>query len=145
MRESSHRCNVLLSKVVLSRCVVLSSVTFGLSDSIDSLVGFSPVMVTHLSCSGDSPLDIGWMPRSDAPNFSKSTMGLSGKSLHTETSDDSVESFTLSSTHNVEAFSFFEDLINLDVLFEQRKPEVDFFFNGSSVDLDLEDVSLLLL
>ena len=69
-------------------------------------------------------------------------MSLSWEGLDTESFDDTGETVTLGDTNNVTDIVVFEDLIDFDFLFEQASGEVDFFGDGTTVDLDFEDVSL---
>ena len=75
VRESSHRSDVLFSNIVGSGGVVLGSVSFTLSDSVDFLVQFGSVVVTQLTSSGYSPGNSGGMPSSDTSDFSVTSVG----------------------------------------------------------------------
>jgi hypothetical protein len=58
--------------------------------------------------------------------------------------DDSLESFTLGNSQNVTVLVLFENRVNSDLFFEKVVGEVDFLGDGSSVNLDLNNVVLLL-
>ena len=55
-----------------------------------------------------------------------------------------LESFSLGDTNDVDHLVFSEDLFDGDLLFEMLTGKVDFVSDGSTVQLDFHDVSLLL-
>ena len=55
-----------------------------------------------------------------------------------------LESFSLGDTNDVNHLVFSEDLFDGDLLFEMLTGKVDFVSDGSTVQLDFHDVSLLL-
>lgn len=55
-----------------------------------------------------------------------------------------LESFSLGDTNDVDHLVFSEDLLDGDLLFEMLTGKVDFVSDGSTVQLDFHDVSLLL-
>lgn len=102
------------------------------------------MVVTELTSSGDCESNSGRMPSSDTSDLSETSMGLSGESLGSESLGDSTVSLTLGNTEDINHFVLVEDLGDSDFLFEVLLGEVDFLSDGTSVDLDFEDVSLLL-
>jgi len=143
--ETSQGGDVLLSQISSSGGVVVSTfVSDTNTDSVDFLVHFSSVMVTELTSSGDLETNSGRMPSSDTSDLSETSMGLSGQSLGSESLGDSCVSFTLGNTENVNHFILIEDLGDSDFLFKVLLGEIDLLGDGTSVDLDFEDMSLLL-
>jgi len=55
-----------------------------------------------------------------------------------------LESFTLGNSENIEVFVLFEDAINSDFFFEKSESEINFLGDGSSVNLDFDNVVSLL-
>lgn len=68
--ETSHGSDVLFSQIGVGGGVVLDSGAGGLSDSVDLLVHLGSMVVAQLTGSGDRESDSSGMPRSDATNFS---------------------------------------------------------------------------
>lgn len=79
VRESSHRGNVLLGQIVISRSIVLSSGEFSLSDSVDLLVHFGSVVISELTSSGNGPGKSGRVPGSYTSDSSVTSVSLLGQ------------------------------------------------------------------
>lgn len=62
MGETSYGGDVLLSEISVGGSVVGGSSAHALSDSVHLLVHFGTVMVSQLTCSGNSPSYAGGMP-----------------------------------------------------------------------------------
>jgi hypothetical protein len=142
--ETSQRSDVLISQVSVGGGVVGNTRNGGLSDSVHLLVHFGSVMVTHLTGSGDGESNSGRVPRSDATNFSVTSVGLLLEMLDAVSLNHTLETFTLGNTNNINHFVLIEDGVNLDFLFEMAIGEINLLGGGSSVNLDFEDVILLL-
>lgn len=143
--ETTQRSDGLFSQIVGSGGV--SSTTFISdtdTDSVDFLVHFGSVVITELTSSGDLESNSGRMPSSDTSDLSETSVGLSWESLDTESADDTFVSLTLGNTEDIDHFVLVEDLGDSDFLFEVLSGEVDLLGDGSSVDLDFEDMSSLL-
>jgi hypothetical protein len=117
-------------------------ITFG--DSVNLLINFSSVMVTELTGSWDSPSNSGWMPGSDATDLSKTSMGFLLKMFDAESLHDACDSLTLGDTQDVDHFIVFENIADIDFFFEETISVVNLLCDGSSVNLDFENVILLL-
>jgi len=145
MGETTQRSDGLFGQIGRSGGVV--STTFVLNtntDSVDFLVHFSSVVITQLTSSGNGESYSSRMPSSDTSDFSETSMGLSGKSLGTESGSDTFVTLTLGNTENVDHFILIDDAGDSDFLFEVLSGEIDLLSNISTVNLDFEDVSLLL-
>lgn len=57
---------------------------------------------------------------------------------------DTFESVSLGDGDNIDVIREVKDSIDRDELFKERDGKVDFLWDGSTVDLDFGDVSLLL-
>ena len=101
-------------------------------------------MVTELTSAGDRPFDGGRVPSTDTTDFTETSMGLSAKFLATESLDETTVTLTPGDTDDIDAFGVLEDLTNADFLLELRLDPVNFLSNGTSVNLDFHDVSLVL-
>jgi len=141
MMESAHRVDRLLGHIELGRAALVVS---ALSDSVDLLVNFSSVEVASLTSSGDGVLDSARMPSSNTSNLSQSFVGLARKSGDSPTFDDTLETVTFGDTDDVDHLVLVEDGSDVDGLLEKVLSEVDLLGDGTTVDLDLHQVSLLL-
>ena len=72
-------------------------------------------------------------------------MGLSGKLLGTPSSGNTFVTVTLGNGDNVDDLVLLEDAGDLNLLLEVGSCEFDLVGDGSTVDLDLHEVGLLLL
>lgn len=145
VRETTQRSDVLLSQISSSGSVVSTTfISDTDTDSVDFLVHFSSVVVTELTSSGDLESNSGRMPSTDTSDLSETSVGLSGESLSTESLGNTGVSLTLGDTENVDHFILTEDLGNSDFLFEVLLGEIDLLGDGTTVNLDFEDVGLLL-
>jgi len=145
VRETTQRSDGLFGQISSSRGVV--STTFVLdtnTDSVDLLVHFSSVVVTQLTSSGNGESNSGRMPSSDTSDLSETSMGLSGESLGSESGGDTFVTLTLSNTEDIDHFVLVNDLGYSDFLFKVLLSEVNLLGDGTTVNLDFEDVSLLL-
>jgi len=143
--ETTQRSDALFGQISSSGSVVSTTfVSDTNTDSVDFLVHFSSMMVTQLTGSGNGESYSGRMPSSDTSDLSETSMGLSGESLGTESGSDTFVTLTLGNTENVNHFILVEDLGNSDFLFEVLLGEIDLLGNGTTVNLDFLDMSLLL-
>ena len=89
------------------------------TDSVDLLVHLSSVMVTHLTSSGDCPLDSSGMPSSDTSDLTETSVRFTVKSLDTESLDDTLHTVTLGDTVDINAFVHVENITDGNLLFEK--------------------------
>jgi len=139
--ETTHWGNVLLGKIVISRSIVLDSVSHTLTNSIDFFVFFSSVVISRLTSSWDSVLDFGWMPGPDTTDFSQTSMGLSWELSDTPSLGDTGETFTLGNTNNIKNFTILENLVDFQFFLEVSFNKIDFVSSGAAVNLDFHQVS----
>jgi len=143
--EATQRSDGLFGQIVNSGSVVNTTfISDTNTDSVDFLVHIGSVVITQLTGSSDGESNSGRMPSTDTTDSSKTSMGLSGKSLGSESLSDTRVTLTLGNTEDINHFVLVEDLGDSDFLFEVRLGEVDLLGDGTTVDLDFEDVSLLL-
>ena len=102
-------------------------------------------MVTYLTITGNSPLDVGRMPSTDTSNLSETLVSLTGKLLGAPAGGDTAESVTLGDGDNVDHLVVLEDGADLNWLLEQTVTVGDLVGDAATVDLDLHKVGLLLL
>ena len=141
VRESTKRGDSLVGNITGSGSV--GGIT-SLSDSVDLLVGLSSVVITKLTSSGNGGSNSGRMPSTDATNFSVTSVCLLLQVLDTESLDDTSETLTLGNSDNVDHFVFSEERVNSDFLFEEALGKSDLILDGTTVNLDFEDLILLL-
>jgi len=115
-----------------------------LSYSVDLFIYFSSVVITALSDSRYCESYSCWMPSSDTSNSSPSSMCFLLQVLDSESFDGSASSFTFSDTDNIDVLILLEDLVDFNFLFKEFVAEVNFLSDGSTIDLNFEDVILLL-
>jgi len=101
-------------------------------------------MVTPLTSSGNGESYSSRMPSSDTSDLSETSMGLSGKSLGTESGSDTFVTLTLGNTEDIDHFIRVNDLGDSDFLFEVLLGEVNLLGDVTTVKLDFHNVSLLL-
>jgi hypothetical protein len=140
--EATHGVDVLLADVGIGRGVVL--VLTG-SDSVDLLVHLSSVVETVLTGSSNREHDLGRMPSSDTGDLSETLVGLSGKLRGTPSSGNTLESVTLGDTDDIDDLVLLEDGLDVEGLLEVTLGKGDLVGDRASVNLDLDEVSLLLL
>merc|ERR1719411_129192 len=148
VREAAHGVDGLVREVVLGAGVVLDQLTIlhlvTLSDSVDLLVDLSPVMVTLLTSSGHRELDPAGMPRTDTGDLPQTLVGLPGQLLGVPPGGDALEPVALGHADDIHHLVLGEHGGHGDLLLEVAPSEGDLVSHGSSVELNLHDVSLLL-
>lgn len=102
-------------------------------------------MVTVLTRSSNREHDVGRMPSTDTSDLSETSMSFSGKLLGTPSSGDTLVTVTLGDSDDIDDLVLLEDGRDLNLLLEVGSCEFDLVGDGSTVDLDLHEVSLLLL
>ena len=142
--EATKRSDVLDDSIGLSGGVVLNTSHGTSSNSVDLVVDVSSGVIAKLTASSDGPLDGRWMPGTNTGDLSETSMCLTVKSGHTESLDDTSHTLTAGNTDGVNALGHLEDLTDADFLLELVLGEIDLISDGTTVDLDLQDVSLVL-
>lgn len=116
-----------------------------LADSVNLVVNRCSVVVTVLTSTGNSPLDVRRMPCTDTGDLSETLVCLSRELLGAPSRCYTRETVTLGDGDSVDHLVLLEDGVDLDGLLEQTVAEVDLVCCAATVDLDLHEVSLLLL
>lgn len=109
------------------------------------MVARGTVVVTHLTSTGNSPLDVVRVPCTNTSDLPQTLVSLAGELGGTPTGRDTLETVTLGDGNAIDNFVFLEDAVDLDGLLEQVAGKVDLVGHGTTVDLDLHQVRLLLL
>ena len=115
-----------------------------LPDPVDLLVDLSPVMVALLTGPGHGGLDPAGMPGSNTGHLPQALVGLPGQLLGVPPAGDALEPVTLGHSDDVHHLVLGEHSSHGNLLLEMVPGEVDLIGDGSSIELDLHDVSLLL-
>ena len=144
VREATKRSDVLGDGISLSSGVVLDTTDGTGSNSVDLVVDLSTGVVTELTTSGDRPLDGGGMPGADTGDLTETSMRLTGESGDAESLDDAAHTLTTGDTDGIDALGHLKDLTDADLLLELVLGPVDLLADGTTVNLDLHDVSLVL-
>jgi len=140
VREATNRGNSFLGKIRFGRTGVLVSL---LADTQDTLVDLSAVEVTLLTSTGNSEADTGRMPCTDTGDLAETSVGLARKSSNTPSADNTVVSVTLGGGTDIQSFTFSEDGVNVNFLFEKALGEIDLGINVTTVNLNFQQVSNL--
>lgn len=109
------------------------------------MVARGTVVVTHLTSTGNSPLDVGRVPGTDTSDLTQTLVGLARQLLGAPTGSDTVVTVTLGDSDNVDHLVLLENGVDGEGLLEETVTELDLVGNGATVDLDLHKVGLLLL
>lgn len=102
-------------------------------------------MVTHLTSTGNSPLDVGRMPGADTSDLSETLVGLARQLLGTPSSCDTVEAVTLGNGDDINHLVLLEDGVDADGLLEKTLTKLNLVGDGATVDLNFHKMGLLLL
>jgi len=148
--KSSKRGDGLLGEISGGAGLVLDDflaldLGVSLSDTVDLFVDLDSVVVTLLTSARDGVANAGWMPSTDTGNLSETSMRLSGELLGAPSRGHTLASMTLGNSDAVNVLVLFEHGSHRDWLLKQSSGKVDLVGYISSVDLELENVSLLLL
>merc|ERR1719323_1140450 len=148
VREATHWVNGLVSNVILGGGVVLDELAIfhvvASAHPVDLLVHLSPVVVALLSSSGHGELDPAWMPSSNTGDLPQTLVSLPGQLLGVPPAGDALESVTLGDADDVDHLVSGKDSGDRNLLLEVIPGKVNLVSDGSSVQLDLHDVGLLL-
>lgn len=136
------RSDLLLGDIELSRGVGLIG---ALANAEDLVVARGTVVVTHLTGTGNGPLDVVRMPSTNTGNLTETLVSLARKLGGTPTAGDTLETVTLGDGNDIDHLVLLEDGVDLDGLLEEVAGEVNLVGNSTTVDLDFHKVGLLLL
>ena len=103
------------------------------------------MVVSVLTSTSDGPLDVGRMPGTDTSNLSETLVRFSRKLLGSPSAGDTGETVALGDSNNVDHLILLEDGADLNWLLEETAGKINLLGDAASVDLDLHQVSLLLL
>lgn len=102
-------------------------------------------MVTHLTSTGNRPLNVGRMPCTNTSDLPQTLVCLARQLLGTPTRSHAVVTVTLGDSDGIDHLILLEDAVDLDGLLEQAVRERHLVGNAAAIDLDLHKVCLLLL
>jgi len=149
MREASDWIDGFLGQISLGGTVVkvgLAVLGFVASaQSVDFLVDLNSMVVTFLTASGNGVGNSRWMPSTDTSDLSETSMRFSGQFLGSPSAGYTLSSVTLGDTDAIGVVVVGEDFVDRDLLFKETLGEVDLGGGVATVDLELDDVSFLLL
>lgn len=144
MGEATERGDVLSHGISLGGGVVVNTVDGTGTNPVDLFVHLSSGMVTHLTAARYRPLDGSGMPGADTGDLAATSMRLTLEALDIESLDDTLGTVTLGDANDIDALALLEDLADADLLLELALSPVDLIADGTTVDLDLHDVGLVL-
>lgn len=102
-------------------------------------------MVTVLTSTCDGPLDVGRMPGTNTSDLSETLVCLSRKLLGSPSAGNTGETVTLGNSNDINHFVLLEDGLNANWLFKEVVCEGNLVSNATTINLDLHQMSLLLL
>lgn len=114
------------------------------SDAVDLLVDLGTVMVTLLTGTGDGERHTGRMPGTDTSDLTQTLVRLAGQLLGVPTAGHSLETLTLGDGNAIDHLVLSEHIGHRHGLLQVLLDPVDLILDGSTVQLDLDDVGLLL-
>ena len=136
------RGDLLLGDVELSGGVSLIGT---LSNAEDLVVARGTVVVTVLTGTGHSPLDVVRVPSTNTGDLAQTLVSLAGQLGGSPTGGNTGETVTLGDGDDINHLVLLEDGVDVDGLLEEVAGEFDLVGDGATVDLDLHKVGLLLL
>jgi len=139
-RPATYGVDALFGEVGVSGGAL---VVAGAADTEDLLGDFGTVEVTELTSTGHGVHKTGRVPAANASNLTETTVSLTGKTGDAPTGANTFVTHTLGDTADVNVLVLGEELVDGDLLLEEVLGEVDLLGDGTTVDLDLEDVGLL--
>lgn len=140
--EATHGGNGLLGGVELGGGRGLVSTV---TDTVDLLVELSTVVVTVLTRAGNGEHNVGRVPGTDTGDLAETLVGLARKLLGTPTGSHTLVTLTLGNTDNVNVLVLGEEAADVNSLLKETLGELNLVGDRATVDLDLHEVSLLLL
>jgi len=140
IKETTHKYDGLFGEIELSGGVLL---VVTLSNSVNLLVGLGSVVETELTSTSNGEGNSARMPCSNTSDLSETLVCLSGQLLGSPSLGDTLETLTLGGGKAIDHLRLLEDRVNRDLLLEKGDGEVDLLFNGSTVNLDFQNVSCL--
>ena len=138
-----HWGDVLLGQIVLGTTVVLA-VLSSLANLVDLFVDLSSVMVSLLTGTSHGELNTTWMPSTNTGDLSETLVCLAGQLLGVPTRGDTLESFTLGHTNDVDHLILGKDTFDGDGLFKVSTSPVDLLRNVATIELHFHNMGLLL-
>ena len=141
--EAAHWVDGLLGEVELGGAGgVLLTLGWLEGKPVDPLVHLGSVVETVVTGSADSPEDPPWVEWTNAGDLPATSVSLLLKALSTIPVDNTFPTAALADGDDVDLFALFEDVVDLDLLFEEALGEVDLVSDAAAVDLDLDDLGL---
>lgn len=139
--EAAERGDGLLGQIVLGLGVRL---VVALANAVDLLVDLGTVVVTVLTSTRDREHDTGRMPGSDTSNLAETLVCLARKLLGAPTVGDTLETVTLGDSNDIDHLILLKDRLDIDSLLKVLIGELDLVGDGTTVQLNLHDMGLLL-
>jgi len=141
VRETTQGSDPLLGDVVLSGGIVVLVTE---TNTVDLLIDLRSVVVTILTSTGNREHDLGRMPGTDTGNLSETLVSFPWELLGSPTVSNTLETVALGDGNNIDVLVLFKDSGDIDGLLKETMSILDLIGDGSAVQLDLHEVSLLL-
>lgn len=114
------------------------------ADAVDLLVDLGTMMVTLLTSTSNSEGHTTWMPSTDTGDLTQTLVRLAWQLLCVPTASDTLETFSLGDANDIDHLVLTEHLVNWNRLLQMLLDPLNLIFDGTAVQLDFQDVSLLL-
>jgi len=148
MRETTHGSDALLGQVVLGCGVVEDFLSIldvdTIPNPVDLLIHLGSVMETLLTSTSHGELDSGRMPCTNTSNLAETLVRLPRQLLGVPTGSDTLSSFALSDSDDINHLILSEYVLYWDSLLKMLLRPVQLLGDTSTIQLDLHNVGLLL-
>jgi len=116
----------------------------GLTDAVDLLVHLGTMMVTILTVTRNTESNTSRMPSTDTSNLTETTMSLTRETSNTPTRHDTGVTATLGDSEDIDHIVLREYRVDRDLALEEILTPINLLRDGTTIDLNLHQVSLLL-
>jgi len=148
MRKATQRGDCLLCQIVLSGGVVLDNLAvFGvdtLTNTVDLLVDLGSVVVALLTSASHGEAHSAGMPCSNTRHLTQTLVRLTRQFLGVPPGCNTLESFALGDTYHINHLVTIKDFRDWDLFFKMFTGPVNLLSNGTTIQLDFHNMSLLL-
>ena len=97
-----------------------------------------------MTSTGDGEHDLGRMPCTNTGDFAETLVSFPGELLGTPSVSDTLEAVTLGDCNDIDTLVLLEDGGDINRLFKKTMRKFDLVSDGTTVDLDLHKMCLLL-
>ena len=145
VRESTHGCNSLISQIIICGCAILNELHVILGTlPVDPFIDLSLVVASLLTNSWYGELEPARTPGFNASKLSQTLVSLPWQFLSVPLASRALEPVTVGHFNDINHFILNKDSANRNFFLKVFPSKVDLISNGSAIQLNLHDMSLLL-